>query len=237
MRVRKWLRHEDLAIRVSGATRLLPVDIAAGTTRQFWITVRVPDDAAPATYEGTVTVYPGNALRQELTLRVQVHPFELAPPCLFSIYFYDADEATGARLLEQRATWEAVHEAGGKCGSRFLPRGLARWRDVLDMPNVHVAKAAYVDEVHKHGGRMLNYMNPQCGVEQLTCRIEWKRPDNSWPTFRSSVSSVPRFPARSPRRETWTRCESRWCCESAGCGKRFRQPTRWEMLTLIEQWS
>lgn len=59
---------------------LLPVDIPAGTNKQFWLTIRVPDDAAPGRYTGTIALATPEKTRSELALVVQVLPFELLPP-------------------------------------------------------------------------------------------------------------------------------------------------------------
>ena len=59
---------------------LLPVDIPAGTNKQFWITVRVPADAEPGKYGGTISLGTPEAAVAELKLHVRVLPFELLPP-------------------------------------------------------------------------------------------------------------------------------------------------------------
>jgi len=68
------------------SAELLPVDIE--TRKQFWITVHVPKDAEPGSYEAAVRVVPGNGKATELTLRVEVRPFELLPPMIeYSLYY------------------------------------------------------------------------------------------------------------------------------------------------------
>ncbi len=68
------------------AAELQPVTI--DKRKQFWVTVRVPDDARPATYKGIVRIVPQNSEASELTLEVQVYPFTLLPPMLeYSIYY------------------------------------------------------------------------------------------------------------------------------------------------------
>lgn len=65
---------------VKDSPNLLPVDIAAKTNQQFWLTVHVPDDTSPGTYTGTISLNtPGQKL-DELVLTVEVLPFELLPP-------------------------------------------------------------------------------------------------------------------------------------------------------------
>ena len=59
---------------------LQPVTIPAGTTKQFWLTVHVPEDAAPGDYSGTITLRWGQDKTHRLPLHLKVHDFEL-PPC------------------------------------------------------------------------------------------------------------------------------------------------------------
>lgn len=70
------------------AAELQPVDISAGTLKQFWLTVRVPEDAQPGDYSGEVHIrVPGKA-ESSLPLRLRILPFKLEPPVLrYSIYY------------------------------------------------------------------------------------------------------------------------------------------------------
>ena len=73
--------------QIKDAPVLRPVDIPAGQCQQFWITVRVPDDASPATYLGTITLSADDAPAVTLPLRLVVHPFELSPPLTRNLIF------------------------------------------------------------------------------------------------------------------------------------------------------
>ena len=65
---------------------LKPVTI--GKRKQFWITVHVPNRASPGAYTTTLRIVPANSDPSELTLRIQVYPFELRPSMLeYSIYY------------------------------------------------------------------------------------------------------------------------------------------------------
>jgi len=69
------------------AAMLQPVDVAAQTSREYWINVTVPTDAAPGEYTGALT-FVCDAGSVELPLRVTVRPFDLAPSRLtYSIYY------------------------------------------------------------------------------------------------------------------------------------------------------
>ena len=70
------------------ATTLQPVDIPEGTTKQFWLTVRVPPQASPGLYRGSVDLLPANAAPLRLVLEVEVYPFDLEEPLLeYAIYY------------------------------------------------------------------------------------------------------------------------------------------------------
>ena len=72
----------------SDADKLQPVTIAAGTTRQFYLLVKVPDDAAAGTYKGTVTGRAKDGTVITWTLSLEVLPFDLEPtPYAYSAYY------------------------------------------------------------------------------------------------------------------------------------------------------
>jgi hypothetical protein len=65
------------------------VDVEQGVPRQFWLTVRVPDDAAAGKYTGTVTVAAGGK-KAQFPLEVQVYPFKLETPDATYAHVYGA---------------------------------------------------------------------------------------------------------------------------------------------------
>jgi len=91
---------------------LLPVDIPAGTNKQFWLTVHVPDDAAAGTYSGTVTLNTPKGKLADLALSVEVLPFELLPPYYTSSMDYHGrlvpdDKAAIGSWLKSRKQFRA----------------------------------------------------------------------------------------------------------------------------------
>ena len=60
-------------------------DLAAATTRAYWITLRAPDDAAAGSYRGSLAVVADGAELAALPLEVEVYPFRLgeARPALW----------------------------------------------------------------------------------------------------------------------------------------------------------
>ena len=68
------------------APHLLPLDI--DQRRQFWVTVRIADDADPGIYKGSLHIVPANSEPTELELEIEVYPFDLRPPMMeYSIYY------------------------------------------------------------------------------------------------------------------------------------------------------
>lgn len=59
---------------------LQPIDIDRRTARQFWVTVRVPEDARPGLYEGKLNVSAEEGRLGEIALKLRVLPFKLAAP-------------------------------------------------------------------------------------------------------------------------------------------------------------
>jgi hypothetical protein len=64
---------------VADAKTLQPFALTAGEFKQFWVTVKVPKDAAPGIYTGSINIACGGA-GASVPLSVRVLPFELPTP-------------------------------------------------------------------------------------------------------------------------------------------------------------
>ena len=74
--------------RPRDADELLPVSVDAGTAKQFWLTVTVPDTASPGLYRGLIRVLLAGLGEQRIPVQLEVLPFRLEPPSLhFGIYY------------------------------------------------------------------------------------------------------------------------------------------------------
>jgi len=73
------------------AERLLPVTIEAGTTRQFYVAVRIPDDAAAGLYQGAITARAKDGASIPLRIELEVLPFDLEPTPYAYGFFYRSD--------------------------------------------------------------------------------------------------------------------------------------------------
>lgn len=67
----------------------MPVAIPASRSKQFWLTVHVPADAAPGDYTTNVTFAPASLQPARLKLTLRVHPFRLDEPRGTSLGVYD----------------------------------------------------------------------------------------------------------------------------------------------------
>lgn len=78
---------EELPVKDSST--LQAVNIPQGTNKQFWVTVKIPEDASPGSYSGTIKLEtPGEGVMAELQLTLEVLPIQLSKPYLtYSIYY------------------------------------------------------------------------------------------------------------------------------------------------------
>lgn len=96
-------RLEDLPIK--DAATLQPLQLPAKKNKQFFLTVKVGDDAQPGTQAGTVDVYSGNELIGKISVAVQIlniklalpaTRYDLAKPFSFSVYYWGALSSYGS---------------------------------------------------------------------------------------------------------------------------------------------
>lgn len=75
-------------LRPMDAATLQPVTVPGKTLKQFWLTLRIPDDAAGGIYTGIVQLSASGIKTVEIPIKVTVHDFELAhPKMVYSIYY------------------------------------------------------------------------------------------------------------------------------------------------------
>lgn len=74
---RRWIRSKEHPLQPGFLQPATPVEIAAGSAQQFWLTVHVPDDAAAGTYRGTLSFEAGGSAPQSLPILLQVYGFRL----------------------------------------------------------------------------------------------------------------------------------------------------------------
>ena len=101
------------------------VDVPAGESRRFWLTVKVPDDAAAGLYEGAVTLHAGGRTRR-VVVRLRVLPFKLdKAPYMGSMLtpsFQMYGDVFGKELLHEKMVDLREHGHGDAFGYfTFVP--------------------------------------------------------------------------------------------------------------------
>jgi hypothetical protein len=77
---------DELPVR--DADSLLPFDLAGGKNKQLWLTIHVPSNTQPGTYQGEVLLISQGEQLAGIPLTVEVLPFRLPPsPLVYSIYY------------------------------------------------------------------------------------------------------------------------------------------------------
>ncbi|NOX55612.1 MAG: hypothetical protein GXP27_14470, partial [Planctomycetes bacterium] len=124
------------------------VDIPAGTLREYFLTVHVPDDAAAGLYEASVRIEPSGQPAVEVPLRLEVLPFRLRPLTrkAYGVYFrFPPDESQWPAIEGQL---DDIRAHGGtmlKCpfGVRYEAGGtgirasVERLRHALELLKAH----------------------------------------------------------------------------------------------------
>jgi hypothetical protein len=89
---------------IQDAATLQPVTIPKRTSKQFWISLHVPENAKAGDYAGKIDVRSQGQLLESLTLKVEVLPFELEPNHLESsiyLHFFGSKGFIGLKLDEK----------------------------------------------------------------------------------------------------------------------------------------
>jgi hypothetical protein len=73
---------------VKDSLLFLPVDIPRDTNRQFWVTVKVPENSLPGDYAGNIDIKTSKGPAGQIKLKVKVLPINLAKPCIVSSIYY-----------------------------------------------------------------------------------------------------------------------------------------------------
>ena len=146
----KWLnvRYDAAEWPVYDAKTIQPLDLPADTLKQYWITVKVPDDAAAGTYRGEIAFRDaGGAALAAVPFSVRVLPFRLPAPkakydmkrpyrrMLYTRHantdFANATSGsitTNGRTLDQfRADLRNIREHGIESASIMMDLKLPRW--------------------------------------------------------------------------------------------------------------
>ncbi len=154
-------------VRPVDAETLQPVDVAADSRQQFWITIHVPEDCAPGEYAGEVTFALASGA-QTLPLRVTVHPFELLPSRLiYSIYYRGRPAEDGQPTITSELKSDEQYRAEMedlKAHGVLYPTNYQNWQEPC------LERALQIrDEVGMPGGP---FFNLGCGTGSTSDPIQ-----------------------------------------------------------------
>jgi hypothetical protein len=106
---------------ISDSKQLLPFDLPASRNKQVWLTVKVPADAKAGEYRGIINVTSHGKSVENISYRLTVLPFDLAPPSVeYAIYYrgvlslapVDKITADWKTLEQYRAEMEDMRDHG-----------------------------------------------------------------------------------------------------------------------------
>jgi hypothetical protein len=98
-------------VRPVDSAALRPFDVPAGESRELWLTLRVPDDAAPGVYGGALRLTSAEGTAS-LGMRLTVHPFALeASRLIYSIYYRGTLSPDGAPTISSEGKSEEQYRA------------------------------------------------------------------------------------------------------------------------------
>jgi hypothetical protein len=128
-------------VRPVDAKALQPVDMPAGTSREFWINLRVPPNAAAGTYTGRLSFTAGE-VSADLPVRMTVNNFDLEPSRItYSIYYRaqlapDGQPTIGSELKSEeqyRAEIADMRDHGVLYPANYQDWGEPRLRRALEI--------------------------------------------------------------------------------------------------------
>ncbi len=105
--------NELAGVRPIDAETLQPIDLPTLQLQQYWVTVHLPEDAAPGAYAGALVVSSDGNPDVRVPLQVSVHPFELADaPLTYSVYYRAKLHESGEPTItsEQRSDEQYLAE-------------------------------------------------------------------------------------------------------------------------------
>jgi len=112
---------------VADSSTLKPVKLSAGEGKQFWITVKPPESAAPGNYQTVITLVADGQVVGNIALRLRVLPFSLPDPKTY----YDLGKDFYVSIYNDCSIVKHMRLNGGDIeqASRKL---LAEYRDMRD---------------------------------------------------------------------------------------------------------
>ncbi len=138
---------EDVGLRSRYLLENAPFDMAADTFRRVQVIVHVPDDAAPGTYRGRLTVTPRGGEAAVLPITFEVLPLNLDPPRKHYALYYRRN-LTPESMPIIRAELEDIRAHGA---DRLL------WRPRILYEKDGTEVAVHYDQVESYVNVMLEF--------------------------------------------------------------------------------
>ena len=193
---RRWLNSVGYVELPLFLPLAVPDDLPADQTRQFWITVHVPEDAVPGLYRGVIEIFAKNAPARSVALEVDVVPIRLlTPPVAFGMYYNVgriAQHYRGPRY--QRMYLEDIKTHGMTSVTTY--NGYPTPRDSEKSGFLPFGKE--MELLREIGlpakGIPLLYLGRFSGKGWGPRKLEKKREEAGWPEFLYYVSDEPSSP-------------------------------------------
>jgi hypothetical protein len=144
----KYLSVKNFPVKDSPV--LLPVDIPASENKQFWITVKVPENTAPGKYSGKIQLASADGDKADLTLSLNVLPFKLPKPYYDSSLYYRGyldPKGEGTISSEEKSRTQLAAELADMVNHGVVKPTLSQGFDDKELLKEHLAmrKAAGID--------------------------------------------------------------------------------------------
>ncbi|MDP8262991.1 MAG: hypothetical protein P9M13_06790 [Candidatus Ancaeobacter aquaticus] len=124
----------------AGGISKIRTDISKETSKQFWITVKIPDDAKTGKYKGAVDVFISGKKNKSIELKVNVLPFKLVDPKKDFLIYYRAklDPNSGVEYENEKDFIKQIENikahgftgASIYSGKKYLTKILMLYQDV-----------------------------------------------------------------------------------------------------------
>lgn len=133
VRMKRWIS----SMKYEQVETYLPIasikDLSDDMTHRYWVTVKIPGDAAAGVYKGTIRISPSNAPACNLPVSVDVSPVQLAPAENMNYFMYFRPTYLPEQLRTEeflRMCFEDMREHGMTSASLYGYPCAAGWIDV-----------------------------------------------------------------------------------------------------------
>ena len=98
--MKPWLLEKKDTLDIEAGEKLLWGAVNLGPTRQWWITVKIPEEAKPGIYKGTIEFSPANTKASSVPVEIEVLPIKLVSSKNFNMWFFDDPNINNEKILK-----------------------------------------------------------------------------------------------------------------------------------------